>query len=368
MDRLLSKHHSKFTWLMDWIYVLVIINLLSIAGTIVGLGVFGFFPSWMTSHQLIKRRLNQEDFPLAKTFIQTYKSYFIKSNVLGFIMVMMGMIIALSWFYYLDDLSSSFHWIGLIGVGFLGIVLIFMLGIVPISFVYFPKFTIGEHLRFTLLMTMGMPILAIIIFLNSLFFYGVVMVRFITIFPFLSFTLPVLVNLLFARKRLLKLFTIFKDENIAIRTLNSYSNLDSLEALFESEQLFEIISHEDMKNALQDPQKIHSRASLVLTNTKEEALGVMLSHIEEKAVIIDFLLVDPKFRKRGYAKKMLLWLEKQAIYAKLEQIQIGHPSSLVQAIPTSMNTSLAWFRHQGYQVLTNEKGYFVKKTLGGITS
>lgn len=368
MDRLLSKHHSKFTWLMDWIYVLVIINLLSIAGTVIGLGVFGFFPSWMTSHQLIKRRLNQEDFPLAKTFIQTYKSSFVKSNLLGYIMVILGIIIALSWFYYLDDLSTTWHWVGLIGVGFLGIVLIFMIGIVPISFVYFPKFTIGEHLRFTLLMTMGMPMLAITIFLNSLFFYGVVMIRFITIFPFLSFTLPVLVNLLFARKKLLKLFTVFKDENISIRTLNSYSNMDSIEALFEHEGVYDFISHEDLKDAYQDQQKIQSRASLVLTNSKEDALGVMLSHIEDKVVIIDFLLIDPQFRKRGYAKKMLSWLEKQAVSADLERIQLGHPSSLIQTIPSSMNPSLQWFRHQGYQVFTNDKGYFVKKSLGGSAS
>ncbi len=368
MDRLLSKHHSKFTWLMDWIYVLVIINLLAIAGTVIGLGVFGFFPAWMTSHQLIKRRLNQEDFPLAKTFISTYKKYFIKANSLGFIMVILGVIIALSWFYYLDDLATMWHWVGLIGVGFLGIILIFMIGIVPISFVYFPKFTIGEHLRFTLLMTMGMPMLAIIIFLNSLFFYGVVMIRFITIFPFLSFTLPVLVNLLFARKKLLKLFTIFKDEHISIRTLNSFSNMESIDGLLESEGVFEHMSHDDLSLAFQDPEKIQSRASLVLTNAKEDALGVLVVHLIDKMVIVDMLIIDPQYRKRGYGKRMLTWLEKQAIAGDFESIQLGHPSSLIQAIPVSMNPSLAWFRRQGYEILTNEQGYFVKKTLGGMMS
>lgn len=368
MDRLLSKHHSKFTWLMDWIYVLVIINLLAIAGTVIGLGVFGFFPAWMTSHQLIKRRLNQEDFPLVKTFISTYKTYVIKANILGYIMVILGIIIALSWFYYLDDLQTTWHWVGLIGVGFLGIILIFMIGIVPISYVYFPKFSIGEHLRFTLLMTMGMPMLAITIFLNSLFFYGVVMVRFITIFPFLSFTLPVLVNLLFARKKLLKLFTVFKDEHIAIRTLNSFSNMESIDGLLESEGMFEVISHDEFLLAVQNPFKIQSRASLVLTNAKEDALGVLLTHLEEKKVVIDFLIIDPQYRKRGYGKKMLTWLEKQAIAGDFESIQLGHTSSLIQAIPVAMNPSLAWFRRQGYEILTNEHGYFVKKALGGIMS
>jgi uncharacterized membrane protein YesL/GNAT superfamily N-acetyltransferase len=365
MDRFLNKHHSKFTWVMDWIYFLVLINLYAILFTIVGVGVLGFFPAWMTAHQLIKRRLNQEEFPLFKAFFETYKSYLWKSNALGYVFVVLGAIIALSWFYYLDDLSSTFHWIGLIGVGFLAILVILMIGITPISFVYFPKFKLIEHLKFTLMMTMGMPVLALVIFLNSLFFYGVVMIRFITIFPFLAFTLPALLNLLFARKRLLKLFTIFKDDHIMIRTLNSYANQDLIYSLWNQDQVVQDLDFEVFQSFMNDDHRINRRASLILTNSKEEALGMLLSRVDEKRVCIEMLYIDSSHRRRGYAKRMLTWLEKEAALSEIEEIILGDSKSLFEAIPQHLNLSLAFFRKMGYQMTSTTKGYQLKKVLRG---
>lgn len=365
MDRFLNKHHSKFTWMMDWIYFLVLVNLYAILFTIVGVGVLGFFPSWMTAHQLIKRRLNQEEFPLFKTFLETFKSYIWKSNALGYVFVVLGLMIALSWFYYLEDLSSTLHWVGLIGVGFLAVLVILMIGITPISFVYFPKFKLIEHFKFTLMMTMGMPVLALVIFLNSLFFYGIVMIRFITIFPFLSFTLPALINLLFARKRLLKLFTIFKDEHIMIRTLNSYANQDLIFSLWNQDDQINDLEYEVFSTMMNTENVINRRASLILTNAKEEALGMLLSRVTGNQVFIEMLYVDPSHRRRGYAKKMLSWLEKEAALAEIQEIILGDTNSLYEALPPSLNLSLAFFRKMGYQMAATPKGYQLKKVIGG---
>lgn len=367
MDRFLNKHHSKFTWVMDWIYFLVLINLYAILLTVMGVGVLGFFPAWMTAHQLIKRKLNQEEFPLFKTFFDTYKSYFWKANALGYVFVFVGLIIALSWFYYVDDLSSTLHWIGLIGVGFLAILVILMIGITPISFVYFPKFKLIEHLKFTLMMTMGMPVLALIIFLNSLFFYGVVMIRFITIFPFLAFTLPALTNLLFARKKLLKLFTVFKDEHIMIRTLNSYANQDQLWSLINQNEIDIALPYERFDESINNEQWINRRASLVMTNTKEEALGILMSRVKADEVYIEMLYIENAYRRRGYAKKMLQWLEKEAALASMKRIIIGDSHSLFEVIPPSFNLSLSFFRKCGYNVISTPNGYQLKKDLGGMT-
>ncbi len=364
MDKFLSKHHSKFTWVTNWIYDLVLINFYAILATGVGLGVLGLFPAWMTAHQLIKRRLNQEEFPLFKSFVQTYKSYFWKANALGYIFVVIGSIIALSWFYYLSDLSTTLHWIGLIGVGFIAVLVILMIGVTPISFVYFPKFKTLEHLKFTLIMTMGMPKLALVIFFNSLFFYGVVMIRFISIFPFLAFTLPALVNLLFARKKLLKLFTVFKDDHIMIRTLNSYANHDDLRLLLETDELHFNPTHERFETAINDDNQINRRASLVLTNEKEEALGMLLSRVHENKVYIELLFIDVNHRRRGYAKRMLNWLELEAQKAEISEIILGDPSSLYPALPPTLNQSLSFFRKYGYKMIVTPHGYQLKKAIG----
>lgn len=368
MDRFLNKHHSKFTWIMDWIYFLVLVNVYAILFSIVGVGVLGFFPSWMTSHQLIKRRLNGEEFPLFKTFFETYKLYFWKSNALGYIFVLVGLMMALSWFYYLEDLSSTWHWIGLIGVGFLAVLVILMIGITPISFVYFPKFKLIEHIKFTLMMTMGMPVLALVIFLNSLFFYGVFMIRFITVFPFLAFTLPPLINLLFARKRLLKLFTVYKDEHIMIRTLNSYANQEQIFSLWNQDEQTQDIEYDMFNTWMNQDHQINRRASLILTNLKEEALGMLLSRVIENHVYIEMLYIDPSYRRRGYAKKMLSWLEKEAEMAGIEDIMLGNTNSMFEVLPPSLNLSLAFFRKMGYERIATTKGYQLKKILGGNAS
>lgn len=368
MDKFLNKHHTKFTWLMDWIYILVMINLYAIAGTLLGLVVFGFFPSWMTAHQLIKRRLQQEEFPLFKTFVSTYRSYFWRSNGLGYILAFVGGIIALSWFYYLEDLTTTFHWIGLIGVGFVAIILLLMMGITPISFVYFPKFTIREHLKFTLIMTMGMPGLALIIFFNSLFFYGLVLIRFISIFPFLAYTLPVLVNLLFARQKLLKLFTIFQDDHVMIRTLNSYANHEGLVGLWQEGIEGQGLSSERMMDAMRDETQIHRRASLVLTNAKEEPLGMMLVRIDQPNIVLELLYIDPSYRKRGYAKKMLIWLEQEAKKVDLATIKFGDDMSLYQGLPMVLQSSLAFFHKLGFERQSGSHGYQFHKKIGGHAS
>ena len=365
MDQFLTKHHSKFTWLMDWIYVLVVINLLAIAGTIVGLGIFGFFPSWMTAHHVIKQKLNREDISLTRVFAQTYKNYFVKANVLGYILVITGVVIASSWIFYVRDLTSAFHWVGLIVLGFLAIIWLLMVGITPISFVYFPKFKMFEHIKFSLIMTMGMPMLALVIFFNSLFFYGVVMIRFISIFPFLAFTLPVLVNVLFARKKLLKLFTVSSDEHTMIRTLNSYANFEGLWSLWDQNILDVKIDHDTFMTFINDGSKINRRASLVLTNTKEEPLGMLLTRVYENTLWIELLYIDTKYQKRGYAKKMIQWLEKIATDAEIENIMIGNENSLFSVIPRPLNMSLSFFHKQGYTRISAEEGYKLIKHLGG---
>jgi len=368
MDQFLSKHHSKFAWLMDWVYLLVMINLMAVAGTVVGFGILGIFPAWMTAHQLIKKRLNHEDFALGKTFIKTYKTMFWKANALGYVLLSLGAVILLSWFYYVRDLSSTLHWIGLIGVGFLALIWLLMMGIVPISFVYFPKFKMKEHLKFTLIMTFGMPGLALVIFLNSLFFYAFVMIRFISIFPFLAFTLPALVNLLFARKKLLKLFTIFKDEHVMIRTLNSYGNDEGLWLLWDKSETKVELDHDLFMAWMNDETKINRRASLVLTNQKEEPLGMMLTRVVDQEVYIEVLFVDASYQKRGYGKQMIHWLEKVCRDAEIERIHVGSDESIFETLPRPLNMSLSFFHKQGFIRSETETGFRLKKNLGGRDS
>jgi uncharacterized membrane protein YesL len=80
--------------LMDWISKLALLNLLWIASTILGLGVFGFFPSTVAMFAVVRKwMLGEEEVSIVKTFWASYKKEFVKSNLLGVFIVAAGLVL-----------------------------------------------------------------------------------------------------------------------------------------------------------------------------------------------------------------------------------------------------------------------------------
>jgi uncharacterized membrane protein YesL/ribosomal protein S18 acetylase RimI-like enzyme len=364
MERFLDRYHSKFSKFTDWVYQLVIINLIAILMTVIGLGVFGFFPALMTTYALIKRRLNQEDYPIFKTFIQTFKAYFFKANLLGYILVAIWTIIVLSWMFYLNDLDSLFHWIGLFIMGFVAISAFLVTTYMPVSFVYFPKFSTYEHLKFSLLMALGMPKVTLIIALNTLFFYGFILIRLVTIFPFLAFSLPAFVNLVVARKKLLDVFTFFKDEHIRALSLNAYSKSLDIWSLYQDrlETIWPITYDDFMSQGLENPM-LDRRLSMALIDQKEALIGFMIVLKNGLDAHLMMIYIDEAYRRRGYGKRMLLGFEKKAFSYGFDHITIGHSNGFYETLPNVFARHLPFFRKHGYEVKQTDAGYVVSKNI-----
>ncbi|MBP2241527.1 putative membrane protein YesL [Cytobacillus eiseniae] len=79
----------------EWITKFAYINLLWLGFSLAGLVVVGFFPATISMFTIIRKWLMGEtDIPIFRTFWTTYKSEFIRSNQLGFIiLVVMGLIV-----------------------------------------------------------------------------------------------------------------------------------------------------------------------------------------------------------------------------------------------------------------------------------
>jgi uncharacterized membrane protein YesL/GNAT superfamily N-acetyltransferase len=334
---------------MDTIAFLVVLNFLSILGTIVGLLLFGIFPSIFTTHELIKRRFDKEDFHLVKTYIKTYKKIFIKANKIGLILILLWGVVITSWLYYLSDLSSAFHYAGMVVVGLIGVILVFSTMLIPISYAYFPRFGLREHLNMTVLMTFGMPILSMTVLFNFAFFYGIVMIRFISIFPFLAFSLPAFISLIFARKKIMKFFKIYEDENVTIRILNSYTKSDEIYNLWqkykEDEQSW---SHENFLDMISNEHDILHRLSAVVLDQKEDIVGFMLANYENDNIVIKFLYLIPQYQKRGYAKRILDWLEFQAIENEVKEIVAFADQNLFEESSYVRQLNYLFFKKQGF--------------------
>lgn len=67
----------------DWFMKLAVVNLLWIIFTILGLGVFGFYPAWISMCRLMTLWKKGENPPLFKTYWSVYRTVFFKGNFIG---------------------------------------------------------------------------------------------------------------------------------------------------------------------------------------------------------------------------------------------------------------------------------------------
>jgi uncharacterized membrane protein YesL len=83
-----------FYRLCDWIMKLAYINILWISFSLLGLIVFGLFPATAAMFVIVRKILmDKDEIPILKTFWESYKSEFLKSNILGLILIIAGYIL-----------------------------------------------------------------------------------------------------------------------------------------------------------------------------------------------------------------------------------------------------------------------------------
>lgn len=87
---------SSLYKVLEWITNLVYLNLLWVFFTLIGLVVFGFMPSTLAMYKILKELLTgKENIKIFSTYWKVYKSNFIKINIIGLIMVLIGSILVI---------------------------------------------------------------------------------------------------------------------------------------------------------------------------------------------------------------------------------------------------------------------------------
>jgi uncharacterized membrane protein YesL len=82
------------------------LNILWVCFTLSGLIVFGFFPATVATFAVTRKWLmGEHDIPVFKTFWSTYKSEFLKSNLLGLTLVAIGCILYMDYRISVDSVS-----------------------------------------------------------------------------------------------------------------------------------------------------------------------------------------------------------------------------------------------------------------------
>jgi uncharacterized membrane protein YesL len=94
--------------LLEWISRLAFLNLLWISFSLLGLIIFGFFPATVAMFAVARKwMLGNDEMSIFKTFWTAYKREFLKSNVLGVIIVAIGLILYID-FQFVQHAANSF--------------------------------------------------------------------------------------------------------------------------------------------------------------------------------------------------------------------------------------------------------------------
>jgi len=148
-----------------WVVRLVYVNLLWILFTVIGLGVLGIMPATAAMFAVVRKWLRgEDDFPIFTTYKDAYKEEFLKANLLGYILAIIGYIL------YLDIQIMQLQE-GLFFQFFTYLVIVIFV-FYFITLIYaFPMFAhmdlkIRDYLRWSLILGVTHPIITIFILIG----------------------------------------------------------------------------------------------------------------------------------------------------------------------------------------------------------
>lgn len=155
----------------EWITKFAYLNVLWILFTLLGGVIFGFFPSTISMFAVVREWLKGEtDLPLFSTFWKHYRNEFVKSNLLGIFVTIIGVVIVLDIFYIQSTNSKLLSWTYLPLFAFILLFIMFLFYLFP-SFVHF-NLKLGQVIKNSFFIMLINPITTLFIFLCLLpFFY-----------------------------------------------------------------------------------------------------------------------------------------------------------------------------------------------------
>ncbi|MEH7391455.1 YesL family protein, partial [Bacillus sp. JJ1474] len=151
----------------DWIIRLAYVNFLWMLFSILGLIIFGIFPSTVAMFTVLRQWIRSDkDIKVFKTFWSTFKSEFLKSNILGFILLGIGFILYIDFKFF----STIDGWVAtilnLVLLSLFVIYAIVVLYIFPVK-VHFELKTI-QYFKYALVIGVSFPKTTLLIALSVL--------------------------------------------------------------------------------------------------------------------------------------------------------------------------------------------------------
>lgn len=144
-----------------WVTRFVYLNLLWLLFIIVGLVVFGAIPATTSMFAVVRKWvMGETEIPIFKTFWQSYRKEFIKANILGYLLILIGYILYIDLQYVRFEEGIFFRIIGLIILSMFFLYFIVLLYVFPL-FVHFETKTM-QYLKWALIIGVTHPVLTVL--------------------------------------------------------------------------------------------------------------------------------------------------------------------------------------------------------------
>ncbi len=154
----------------EWIMRLAYLNILWMFFSLLGVVIVGVFPSTIAMFEVIKKWLNGEwDIPIFKYFWTSYKKSFIKANLLGALLLLIGIILFIDFNFFakFDHLVMKF--LASITIVMFIIFSILLIYIFPV-FVYY-EISIFQCIKFACTLGISRPLSTIGVVIATLLLY-----------------------------------------------------------------------------------------------------------------------------------------------------------------------------------------------------
>ena len=175
----------------EWITKLVYLNMLWILFTVVGIIGLGIFPATNAVFAITRKWNMGEEVPLFQTFLDVYKKEFKKSNLIGYLLLVIGILLKYDMETFqnivLRYLSGFFYFVFLVVLVYIG----------PVFAHY--NTTIVKQLKFSLLIAITNPVKSIMMIATVV---GVtyVFLTFFNMIPFFSISCTAILLTYFSHK------------------------------------------------------------------------------------------------------------------------------------------------------------------------
>ncbi|HET7580723.1 MAG TPA: YesL family protein [Bacillales bacterium] len=205
---------GKIYRIAEWIMLLAYANLLWILFTVVGVFIFGFFPSTVGLYSVVRKWiLKGSDIPVWKTFWGAFRSEFIKANLVGFAFLLIGGVIYVDLKFFQHSGGPIFFILSYLFMMILIIYLMMWLFLFPVYVHY--ELTVLQYIKQTFLIIFLRPLEAVMAIIGGLAAYYLMMLV-PGIIPFFSMSLAALVLTWVAQRS----FTKITEKSVRIQQEN----------------------------------------------------------------------------------------------------------------------------------------------------